>query len=1353
MNIDEPSQQRRVRDPRAMKWLLASVLGFLACSWYALTQAPAPVGVDWSHHASFWQPSERNAFLRLPSTGRVHGLVFSADRKHGWAMSSLDTLLATDDGGATWSALSRGVTGATRLAFTDDGRTGWALGPAMLRRTRDGGRQWTAVADPAFHGQQWTTLAFSGNGQAGIVGGVNGVMVVTGDGGARWTLVPAASARLAGTVKAAAWSTDGVNGWVVGDGGLVRVTADGGKNWTLGQRGLPPYIDLIQVHFLADGLHGWVVGSDGTVYASANGGRAWQPVALVAGYPIADIGFADDAKHGWAIATDNALLITTDGGAHWQVRGSLGAMPQRYLAVAPDGGRLWVSGSRGIAASDNGGATWQAQTRDALRPVQALAFARDGQQGWAVGRSGMLIHSTDGGATWTAQVSGTPNRLQGLAVHPDGQKLWAAGGIGTVLRSTDGGRHWIRTALATTEDLIRVAFWDDGKRGVLLGARGALWHSVNGGETWSVAQGNIAPEDSADLVVLDKGKDLWVATLYGHLLRSRNGGKTWAQALPGEFPHGLPAETAVPVLVAMNGPIALPHFTADGKHGWTTAGAPDCKTWLTSDSGVTWDPVPLPPAGSFPCEASVAWFQQEGPQGWILGSDQPLLASEDNGRHWEKAWLPYRRLPGPWYWCALLPIGACLLMFVRRGHPPKHSDSAAGMFVDDDAITAFDDDRLDFSPLARGLSRFLRNAKTSPPLTLAIIGDWGTGKSSLMRLLCADLRRHGQRPIWFNAWHHQKDEQLFSALLGTIQAQAAPSSWRPAGWIFRLKLLWTRSKRHFFLSGVALMVATSLAAFRWQYSTRELGIALTQLAKAPAWLKGLGSMPATGLELGHVGVLAQLAAVLTAARLLYKGMQSFGVNPALMFKGMSEHVSLKQANAQNNFRTTFARQFEEVADALPYRLTIVVDDLDRCRPENILELLETVNFLTASGRCFVVFGMARERVLAALSMAFEKIADELAEEQDAAILSAKARRRAYASDYLEKLINLEIMVPQRGDIGAHALFAGGAARPPSAVHQACLKLGAMWPLWAASLAVCAGIAMSGMAYRSTQAMQSITIPVLDAPGAGPGATVTPMIPATVQPEPEPQVVPSALLPGFEAGDTAAWSTTWGPLLLIALLMLLALAAHALLRLRGQVLEVRDSPAFLHGLAVWTDLAALRRDTPRSIKRWGNRLRYFAMLQQGSAVEETRGQRIRRKLRTRLQEFGKGRATWWQRVCGKLADQLPAPAPGPVSLHHTVIDEGRLVAIGAAHEAYGNGWLNKLNGAATLPAGDPLKQALRRYRDIAKDAWRDISHDEAEAFERLLAGIKLPPASVDDGPGVRPAPHRQSAPPSMSSDVA
>jgi predicted KAP-like P-loop ATPase len=86
----------------------------------------------------------------------------------------------------------------------------------------------------------------------------------------------------------------------------------------------------------------------------------------------------------------------------------------------------------------------------------------------------------------------------------------------------------------------------------------------------------------------------------------------------------------------------------------------------------------------------------------------------------------------------------------------------AELLVSDRPLQAGEPDPLEFNAVAFGLSRFLRNENTQPPLTIAITGEWGTGKSSLMNLLQADLKRYGFRPVWFNAWYHQKSASAFA---------------------------------------------------------------------------------------------------------------------------------------------------------------------------------------------------------------------------------------------------------------------------------------------------------------------------------------------------------------------------------------------------------------------------------------------------------------------------------------------------------------------------------------------------------------------------------------------------------------
>src|SRR5437899_9803912 len=84
---------------------------------------------------------------------------------------------------------------------------------------------------------------------------------------------------------------------------------------------------------------------------------------------------------------------------------------------------------------------------------------------------------------------------------------------------------------------------------------------------------------------------------------------------------------------------------------------------------------------------------------------------------------------------------------------------------------------------------FLRSPQTEPTVMIAVTGPWGRGKTSLMTILRDLLREYDASPVWFNAWHHQKEEHLLAALIENIRQQAIPSISTWAGLFFRLRLL------------------------------------------------------------------------------------------------------------------------------------------------------------------------------------------------------------------------------------------------------------------------------------------------------------------------------------------------------------------------------------------------------------------------------------------------------------------------------------------------------------------------------------------------------------------------------------
>jgi len=194
-------------------------------------------------------------------------------------------------------------------------------------------------------------------------------------------------------------------------------------------------------------------------------------------------------------------------------------------------------------------------------------------------------------------------------------------------------------------------------------------------------------------------------------------------------------------------------FFTNSNNGWVVGS--NGAIFSTNDGGLAWTRQ----ASGTTSQLNSINFLPDGKYGWIAGNDGVILSTEDGGATWVHrtqglaggGW--YLRFPSPWYFLSLLLVGLLVLRRPQVADAPPE-ESVADVLVSDRPLDEAAGDVLAFNQIARGLSRFLRNENTLPPLTIAITGEWGTGKSSLMNLLRADLRSYKFRPVWFNAWHH-----------------------------------------------------------------------------------------------------------------------------------------------------------------------------------------------------------------------------------------------------------------------------------------------------------------------------------------------------------------------------------------------------------------------------------------------------------------------------------------------------------------------------------------------------------------------------------------------------------------------
>jgi hypothetical protein len=84
-----------------------------------------------------------------------------------------------------------------------------------------------------------------------------------------------------------------------------------------------------------------------------------------------------------------------------------------------------------------------------------------------------------------------------------------------------------------------------------------------------------------------------------------------------------------------------------------------------------------------------------------------------------------------------------------------------------DAATS--DDRLGFRPLVRTLARIVLSEDTETPLAIAVDGPWGSGKTSILKMVEKQARLGGFSAIWINAWALERAEFLIAEITAGIQ--------------------------------------------------------------------------------------------------------------------------------------------------------------------------------------------------------------------------------------------------------------------------------------------------------------------------------------------------------------------------------------------------------------------------------------------------------------------------------------------------------------------------------------------------------------------------------------------------------
>ena len=684
--------------------------------------------------------------------------VHFTDARHGWAVGENGIILATADGGETWNVQNNPDHRTLYSVYFADPHNGWAVGDnGIILATVDGGGVWNPQVEPSRKKPVLRNVYFIANDAShGWAVGDNGTILSTTDRGGTWVaqLNPDSENNKLSSVHFANFH----DGWAVGDNDVILSTDNGGRTWVLNDKPDSKMRNFASVHFIDDAHHGWAAGVQG-ILSTEDGGKTWisQPINAL---EISSIHFADDL-HGWAVG-DKGILTTSDGGKNWrsqteQPQGQVRLFDENFINDLQG----WTVGEKGIIlATTDGGENWTNQNNPDTQhnDLHGVCFA-DPRHGWAVGDNGIIISTADGGIHWKIKQNPDPSQSHLYGLHfADSNHGWVVGQYGIILDTADGGNVWtIQDNPDPQKNFLANVHFADANYGWAVGEQGVILATTDGGNTWHTRTNADQGKPGLEGIYFTDTRHGWAVGEKGTILATSDGGETWIQQ--GNTDRQMPRLHSV-------------HFINDARHGWAVG---DNGTILfTKDSGKLWETQPNPDQNHL----NKVHFA-DAAHGWAVGNNRTILHTADGGRTWSDQ---HRSSNLGVRWLFGIGLAVCvgavwILWKTRHQQAERHPtgpESSDEYLESDNPLQSADDDSLAFGDIVEGMSRFLRNINTESRLTIAVTGEWGSGKSSLMNLLKERLLEQGYRPVWFNAWHHQKEEHFLDSLDCTIREQAAP---------------------------------------------------------------------------------------------------------------------------------------------------------------------------------------------------------------------------------------------------------------------------------------------------------------------------------------------------------------------------------------------------------------------------------------------------------------------------------------------------------------------------------------------------------------------------------------------------
>ena len=326
-----------------------------------------------------------------------------------------------------------------------------------------------------------------------------------------------------------------------------------------------------------------------------------------------------------------------------------------------------------------------------------------------------------------------------------------------------------------------------------------------------------------------------------------------------------------------------------------------------------------------------------------------------------------------------------------------------------------DEDMLGYTEFAQAMAEKIASAvkNKETPFTIGIHGAWGSGKTSFLKLIEKELGNNKIKPIWFNAWKYNQEDNLWSALLQRILDQA-PLNYNFVGRIFiRIRL----SYENWDLKSGGFEAFKKLLSLTFRILLFALGVGIGKgflTSQITALLDYISTVfpsitpNAISFLTSKVGLwIPAIASFILAIgphniATLFSENLGFDTTKLRKKRSYKNHIAFL-----DEFNEEFRKTILLVSGKKP--LVVFIDDMDRCLPEKALQILEAIKLFLDVENCVFVVAVDRDVIEQSISARYAREMVLLDKNQDPQL--RKFEIAYLAQNYIEKIIQLPFTVP------------------------------------------------------------------------------------------------------------------------------------------------------------------------------------------------------------------------------------------------------------------------------------------------------------------------------------------------------